>query len=329
MVTDASIAGSDIRVEKPGKPHRRSVILVTGAPRTATTPVGNALALANRSCTIYEPLGPTGLRQFTTWFPMVDGTSGLDMAGLTKLVDDIGRFRGALKSQNRGPGPATLRTRLLGSRTLHSLRIARLRPWVRTVIWKDPHAVMLVPDLAMAGLPVVVTVRRARAHAASYKRLDWHSRAGEIYPRWRARYGADPVTEAWLDRVDEPVISAALIWRLSYLPLLRTDTLARVHVVTSEALERDEAGLYLSLYHALGLTPTPRLHKMLDRRVQAQGPAIPQTGATHDWSRSVTAVNAYWKDLLGADEVEAVDSLTQDVEAALLDHASNVASKAP
>lgn len=298
---------------------RRRVILVTGAPRTATTPVGNMLSLASRTSTLYEPLGPTGFRRIHVRFPMVgNAAEELALDELVALVSDIAALRGRLKSQNRGEGPAPLRTRLFGSRTLHSFRLARLQPWADTVIWKDPHAVMLVPDLVAAGLPVVVTARRPHAHAASYKRLGWKSRAAEIYPRWQARFGADRVTEAWLERVGEPVISGALIWRLSYLQLLRTGCRGDIHLVTSDALEADEKATYLGLFDALGLRPTARLRRKLEQPRQAAR-AIPMSGQTHDWSRSVRAVNAYWKDLLDADEIAAVDAITREVADSLFD----------
>ena len=53
----------------------RNLILVTGAPRTATTPVGNMLETAQSTVSLYEPLGPTGLKRFQDWFPM-NGEAG-------------------------------------------------------------------------------------------------------------------------------------------------------------------------------------------------------------------------------------------------------------
>ena len=48
--------------------HRR-LILVTGAPRTATTPVGNMLARCRGVVSLYEPLGPTGLVSVSERYP--------------------------------------------------------------------------------------------------------------------------------------------------------------------------------------------------------------------------------------------------------------------
>ena len=168
----------------------RRLILVTGAPRTATTPVGNMLAKCRGVVSIYEPLGPTGLASVPVPYPILGPGLGLDRVSLQQLLDDLRELRpGKLKAQRRRGAEPSLTHRVFGTRTLHSFRMARLRRWSRVVLWKDPHAIFLVPDLVDLDVDIVVTARTARAHAASYKRLGWRSKAAEAYSRWAARYG--------------------------------------------------------------------------------------------------------------------------------------------
>jgi hypothetical protein len=291
---------------------RRRLILVTGAPRTATTPVGNMLARCRGTVSLYEPLGPTGLARIGDWYPMVGPGLGLERDDLSKLLNDLRAFRfGAMKSQERASSRSKA-GKIFGSRTLHSFRLARLQPWARTVIWKDPHAILLVPDLVEAGLDVVVTARTPWAHAASYKRLGWRSKAVEIYPRWSSRYGPCDVCERFLDRGHDSVVSAALLWRLSYLSLIRTGSSRKIHLVTSEELERDERRTYLRLIEGLGLTPDAAVAKSLSRPRREQTDPEPAQ-KVHDWTRSVASVNSYWKDVLTAGELESVQALTSDI----------------
>lgn len=290
----------------------RALILVTGAPRTATTPVGNALATARRTLALYEPLGTTGLVRIRSRFPMIGEADIPDSAALEDICGRLARLRpGKLHSQQR-TATFSLKRAIFGSRTAHSFRLAQAHPWVRTVIWKDPHAVMLVPDLARIGVSVVVTARRPEAHAASYRRLGWVSAAASLYPRWSKRFGPCAVIESALDRAQDPVISAALIWRMSYLAVLRGEALDHVALVTSEDLIADDAGTYARLFDRFGLVPGPKTDARL-RSHEATGAAIPASGKTHDWSRSAAAVNAYWKDVLSPEEVADVQRLTEDV----------------
>lgn len=293
--------------------NERRLILVTGAPRTATTPVGNTLTEGAGAVSLYEPLGPTGLRAVSNWYPMAG--EGLDLTGaqLARLLDDLRHSRsGGLKSQVRIGNSWNIKIALFGSRTLHSFRIARLQPWKKTVIWKDPHAIMLANDVVEAGVSCVVTLRTPHAHAASYKRLGWTSQAREIYPRWSLRFGPCAICEAAFSEIENPVVSGALIWRMSYLSLIRTGALDRVHLVTSEALAADEEGTYRRLFEVLGLKGADTLHATLAKR-QKDAKAVPDSKTTHDWNRSVAAVNSYWKDLLSPEEIRKVDDLTADV----------------
>ncbi len=292
----------------------RRLILVTGAPRSGTTPVGNTLELTPRAASFYEPLGPTGLRRVGTRFPMrVDGD--LAEAELNAIAEDVRLLRGRLRPQTREGQRPTLRSLVLGSRTRHSRRVAALTPGLRNVIWKDPHAIMLVPDLLSRGIPCVVTVRSAPAHAASYKRLGWTSRAAEIYPRWSARFGPDPVVEDVLDKgASDVILSAAVLWRMCYRAVLSAGGAPGLHIVHAAELEHDEAGTYRQLLNDLDLDWSPRLTRHFARRSSAEGAAIPREGQTHDWSRSVAAVNAYWRDVLTPEEIARVAAVTGDVE---------------
>jgi hypothetical protein len=292
---------------------KRRLILVAGAPRSGTTPVGNLLSKCKGAVSIYEPLGETGLVRINTRFPVVGDGLGLSPSDLEQLIEDLAAFRfGPLKPQARRGREPSVFTRLFGSRTLHSMRLARLKPWARTVIWKDPHAIMLVPDLVDTKVDIVVTMRTPRAHAASYKRLGWQAQAGKIYPRWSARFGRCRVCESMLERSNDSVVSAALLWRMSYLPLVLTDAITGVHLITSAALEADERIAYHRLVRDLALTPTLRMERVLSQSRRDAG-LSEMSSNTHDWTRSLTSVNNYWRELLTKDEIDVVDAITSDL----------------
>lgn len=292
----------------------RNLILVTGAPRTATTPVGNMLGTAQNTVSLYEPLGPTGLKRFETWFPM-KGEAGAE--DLSVLFDDLRRFKtGGLKSQQRGKS-FSLKRAILGSRTIHSYRKAKLSFGVENVIWKDPHAIFMAADVAAADIPVVLTIRRAKAHASSYRRLGWVSKAAELYPRWKQRFGACDIIEAHLSEASDSVVSAALLWRMCYLPLVRAEVVDRLNLVSPDDLAVDERGCYTALFDKLGLTATDKTEQLLSEK-KSESRSRPSDNTTHDWGRSVAAVNSYWRDLLTEDDIRKTDAITADVEDAIL-----------
>lgn len=273
------------------------------------------LARCRGVVSLYEPFGPTGLAAVPERYPILGRGLGLEPNSLDGLLEDLRKLHpGKLKPQQRPGAPARLATRIFGSRTLHSFRMAQLQPWSRIVLWKDPHAIFLAPDLASRGadVDVVVTVRTPRAHAASYKRLGWRSKASEVYPRWAVRFGRCELCERFVDRAHDSVVSAALLWRLCYLPLIRTGALSSIYRITSEDLERNEAGTYLGLMEKLGLEPSAAVDRALTN-ARHHSPPQELGKRVHDWTRSVSSVNSYWKQVLSPADLEIVDVLTSDI----------------
>lgn len=302
----------------------RKLILVTGAPRTATTPVGDVLNHAPDTTSVYEPMGPTGDIRFSEEFPM-PGTVDLDQATFQTFLDDLPCLSLDLKSQKRRnykalPLHKKLAVNIFGSRTLHSLRLARLDTKAQTVIWKDPHAVMAMPDILAANIPVVVTVRPALAHAASYKQKNWQSPIHSIYERYKEKYGADEKLDHHIAGIvgkPSAVQAAAAVWRMVYKLALANRAHSNIHFISSLDLERDEIKAYETLFSDLGL-PFEKAKAHLEKQAQIRAAADGRDPKkTHDWTRSLQHTNSYWQKTLSDDEVAIVRNLTDDIEETL------------
>ncbi|MGJ3230761.1 MAG: hypothetical protein ACFE0P_03100 [Oceanicaulis sp.] len=294
-----------------------TIILVTGAPRTGTTPVGNLLAAAPGAHAIYEPWGPTGDRRFLDRFPIFPSA---DTAGprIQSFLDDLSQLKLKLKPQTRPyhAHQSPFRRAILaisGTRTLSSLRAARFARRKKTLIWKDPNAILALPDILDRGIEVVVTVRPALAHAASYKRLGWSPDLADIYPRYARRYGPDFLIEDTLGHAGPPpAVGAAALWRMAYSLVARQITQPNLSLVHSNALAKDEEGTYKALFGHLKLD-FEAAAGVIRRRRDDDGQAPRNSTAVHDWNRPVFHTNTYWKDVLDPGEIDAVIRLTDGV----------------
>lgn len=297
------------------------LVLVTGAPRSGTTPVGAALAMTPGARMIYEPMGPTGDRRIPGRYA-IPGQDGLPMDVFAQFLDDLQNLRLQLGSQTRKSyarmtGVQRLIRGIVGSRTRISYWTARLAPSCTTLVWKDPMAAFAVPAILAHGVPTVMCVRSPLAHAASFKRRGWKVDAAAIYPQYRECYGAIPEIEALLARHARPssFIGASMLWHLVYRLAWRTlrgdfGPIATPYlIVSATGLEDDELGIYRNIYDRLGLAFEGQARKRLEARV---GNAVHDTGMaakTHDWKRSVSATNSYWKETLDSEEVVFVQKL--------------------
>jgi ribosomal protein S15P/S13E len=175
-------------------------ILVTGAPRSGTTPLGQILSTLPGAVELYEPMGPTGDQRFTDRFP-IPGEPGFTADDLRSFIHDMQNLKLHFKAQNR-PSQSKIRglvARAVGSRTLSTYRRAQVTRRRDLVVCKDPHAVFCASEASNAGFRAVVSMRSPEAHAASFKRLGWISRIDEIYPRYRSAFGEVAGFSDWVN----------------------------------------------------------------------------------------------------------------------------------
>lgn len=305
----------------------RRIVLVSGAPRSGTTPIGHVLSLSSGAGILYEPMGTTGDRRFQQRFPMA-GEPGFDELQLAAFINDMRGLRLSLKPQQRPAHdrlswPARQFRNLIGSRSAISYRLLHLRPRLRTIIWKDPLAALSAPEVANAGVPVVITARAPLAHAASYARLGWTLDVAALYARYRPLHGAIAEVEQALSEPLEPVTSATILWHLVYRRAVAALEQHPEHavLVDSESLERDEQAVYERLLARLRLERSARLRRYLAQRGTNANRKTHGATRVHDWSRPVSDTNHYWRDLLDPAQIERVHRLNGELWQQLLAHA--------
>lgn len=298
-------------------------ILVTGCPRSGTTPVGSNLALAPGARYLYEPFNPSyGLRAISRFFEVPEA-NGFTLERLDACVGAIRELRLDLKRYH-WPRETPWRRwvkRVVGSRSQLTYWLCRLDWSLDTIIWKDPIACFAAAAVVdRHRIPVVVTVRPAAAVAASYKRLQWQpgvvsvleslSQVGIDYPALRQRY---------LSRADNPVIGAALLWSVAYSTLLRwaeSRPLIRFLSV-QESIERP-LDVYRDLYRFLGLRWSARVQRKLHRRSRSGSAGEPQAqrplpARAHVARRRLDEINTYGSKLLTPAEAEVIEEMTSDL----------------
>ncbi len=295
----------------------QQTILVTGTPRSGTTPVGDVLSTMKGAAVLYEPWGPNGDRRFEQPFAM----PGEPRFGF----DDLGRFVTDMKGRNLQFKPqlrknvAPMRkvaTRVFGTRALVSYRRYRFNPRIETLIWKDPFAAFAAEHGHRFGYRAILTVRPPLAHASSFKRLGWRSRAAKIYARYAAYYGPIQAVADALDQyADNSAVTAAAVWRMVYDRFLRFDlaTAPNLYFLDMDALAKDELAAYRGVYDWLGFDMPATAAAKVRRRADGGADTLPDSGKVHHFNRSAAAANAYWRDVLSDEEVALVRHLTDPV----------------
>jgi hypothetical protein len=242
---------------------RKQPILITGAPRSGTTWVGQMLSLSPQVGYINEPFNPThqpGICScvFPRWYMYVhSGNEPEYEPGLAAMLS----FRYNVIAQLRQrPSGSNVEALARDGWNFMRARLRGARP-----LMKDPIAVFSSDWLARTFDPaVVVLVRHPAAFAASVKRLGWalpfrDLLAQRILLREHLAEFEDELHHEAEGRTD-PVSQAALMWRLVYTVLVRfSHTHPDWLFLRQEDLAQNPVERFADLFGRLELRYTDRI----------------------------------------------------------------------
>ncbi len=292
------------------------LILVTGAPRSGTTVVGELLTAASHTGELYEPMNASvGDPAIRNPFE-VPGSADFSHEAGEAFIDRV-----AARRLRPRKASGTKRHPYF-NRTNRTIVLDRLSPTRRRTVWKDPFAFFLTPQVVARGdIPVVVTLRDPLSLAGSFKRMDWAADVGGLARRMReAGLRVDETPETIAMTQADPVRTAAVLWNLCHRTLIGwlDQGLDVLPVTVSDLIERPaETSARLAAHTSLRVRP-PAAPESQGAQAGANA-ALP--GKAHVKNRSATSITEYWKRVLDEDEAafcrELCGSLWEELEARL------------
>lgn len=291
-------------------------VLVTGAPRSGTTWVGQMLTLSGELGEFYEPFNPAAHQ--ARWFDPPEfylyverrNADGYD-ADLTAMSQLRFPFRRVVAHASSA---AALRASLRTWRTARTHRLHHRAPMV-----KDPVALFSTAWLAdqLAFRPVVL-VRHPAAFVTSLIRVQWQVRFGS----WlRQPLLMETLLAPWAAEIErahhaprDVVRDGALLWAVCNGVVLRwreehPDWLVLRH----EDLAADPVNAFAGVYEALGLTWTDAVADAVTASSAATNPADVTSGAQHVLARDSRTLVEVWRERLSTEQIDVVGAMTDEV----------------
>lgn len=297
----------------------RSLVLVTGAPRSGTTTVGDILSLAADAEYIYEPMNfHSGDKIISRYFE-IPGTANFSENDFKDLVNRIAALQLRLKLGlwPEDTGLRRIAKFFVGGRSRTSYLQAKLKRNLNVIIWKDPIAALSVPCLLNHfDIPIVVTYRPPEAVAASFVRMKWAFDLRDILPRAQQAGIIANVDEFEGLDWDNSAINAAIMWRIIYGLLLRLARQnKRLMVVDIGEIIDNPIEVYQKIFNRVGLSMTDHVKAQIVNQyssISTKKKAVP-SGHAHTKERDIKAVNVYWQSVLDNETVDLVQRIAEPV----------------
>lgn len=295
-------------------------IFVTGMIRSGTTFLGKLLTLPLSVDYIHEPFhGGYSLpdrRPFQPRYLRPDA-NGPKAREFRDHVKHLFNYQFGLSTTHH-PDDSLLRKvgkRLVGSRGPAYLRIARLNPFHRKALIKDPVARLTTEYLYHTfDITPVIIVRHPVSLAASLERVGW-------YPEMDAFLNEPDLLEDFFSsqpdflRRDWPsrLLESMGHWRATYHVLLsQAEKYSNWHVVTHEELCKRPLSVSRQLYEALEL-PWSSLVKYRIRRLTGGGSPEARSGQAMDLKRDSSNLFEMRRDSIPEEKRREIFDIVKDV----------------
>lgn len=296
-------------------------IFVTGTGRSGTTFVGTVLSLPLSVDYIHEPFNPgCGMPEMAVepaYRYMRPDLSGDGMRAYHKKTKKIFSYDFSLRTPYH-ESDSTLRRlakRVIGGRGQFYLRLAKVNPFHRASVIKDPTAGPLATYLhARFDATPVVVVRHPVALLASLRRVGWTAKFSALrqepliedyFPDERAFFEKEPRSQA------EDV---AAHWRILYKMLLdQADRHPAWKVVVHEELCEHPQRTFQNLYRRLGLPWSARVENKIEGMTKRSATAGASSGQVQDFQRRSSGIFEKRRNAVPSQERQTIFEITKDV----------------
>ena len=299
-------------------------IFVTGLIRSGTTFVGTTLSIPKEVDYIHEPFNPQcGIPGLQKWYPYVRHDLPVDhMQKYHEKIKNIFTYDFSLKSKIPKEDPWFRRNlkRVIGSRGPFNLRLAKVNPFHRHAIIKDPTGNLLTEYLYLSfKVKPVIIIKHPTSFIASLRRVGWWTSPRDISNHsYLAEQYFEDAPELFEKVYENPILAAAEYWRVVHKVLLeQAQKYQDWHIIKHEDLSADPVLIFKDLYAKLGLPWSGAVEHKIVAQTQNNASARARKGRVQDFKRNSSEIFRVNRDSLTQEERRAIFEIVQDTASAL------------
>ena len=294
-------------------------IFVTGLIRSGTTFVGKILSLPLEVDYIHEPfssyVGMPGMTKVNPYVrPSLDTEEMQNFDTLTQSIFDY-----SLTLPNIVPAKDPLSRKIIkqmvGSRGPFYLRLAKLNPFHKAAIIKDPMGKLLSEYLYLRfGAKPIILIKHPTSYIASLKRVNWWPDLNTlaIQPELVRDYFAEEA-DFINQNFGNPILEAAAVWRAMYKVLLsQASKYPDWQIITHEELCESPVAVFKNIYHKSDIHWSQAIENKIIKLTQSKSTEAKQ-GLVQDFNRNSADIFKMRRDSLNLEERKQIFDIVQDV----------------
>lgn len=296
-------------------------VFVTGEIRGGTTFVGKILSLPLEVDYIHEPFNiRCGMPGMTKRWRYV--RPSLDTPEMQEIHDAASRIFSYNFSLRNSPfeNEAIHRRiikQLVGTRGPYYLRLAKMNPFHRHAVIKDPTGTLLAEYLHVHfGVKPVVVIRHPASFIASLRRANWWPDVRKILDG-QPELVADHLNgslDTWFNKNSDELQNAAAHWRLlTQVVVNQAKKYDGWELVKLEDLSNNPVDEFKALYGRLGLPWSESVKKKIINTTQVKGKAEVKNNLVQDFKRDSAKIFELRLNSLSKEERRKIFDIVKDV----------------
>lgn len=296
-------------------------VFVTGEIRGGTTFVGKILSLPLEVDYIHEPFnircGMPGMTK--RWRYVKPSLDTPEMQEIHEAASRIFSYNFHLRNspfKNEAIHRKIIK-QLVGTRGPYYLRLAKMNPFHKHAVIKDPTGTLLTEYLHVHfGVKPVVVIRHPASFIASLRRANWWPDTQKVLDQQpllvQDHFNGD--ISPWFNEHSDELQNAAAHWRLlTQVVVNQAKQYSDWHLVTLESLSENPVVQFKELYGKLGLPWSANIEKKILNTTQVKGKAEVKNNLVQDFKRDSAKIFELRKNSLTKEERRKIFDIVKDV----------------
>ena len=289
-------------------------IIISGIPRSGTTPLGKVLSSIEGFSMIYEPFNVNqGINDINFNYPYPG--KNISVKEFQSIFNDLIQFnssfkKGYLKHDNFAK--KIIKT-IFGNESSLSYLKAKKRATNGQLLIKDPFLLFSSEELCL-NHKVIICHRPLKPLAASFKRMKWNFKEFEDLVNFFPTNSIKSYRLQACDKISSYVIGAIQLYELFYLYINNISPNKNLYFFSQQKFSKNPEEEVANLLRWLELEIPDKiilLSKSLNKGKNSQI-HFPLKNIQHDSDYNKKFSNEYYKSVLTKDEIELIDSFVAE-----------------